>query len=74
MKLLLLTSLSLVLASPLTAEPRPGVALQLPKELEATALAALATCGGGTGYCSGGTCMCSGFCEGICSWYPCGSC
>ncbi|KAK3388297.1 hypothetical protein B0T20DRAFT_103586 [Sordaria brevicollis] len=46
-----------------------------PNSMDPKALAALKTCGGGTGYCSDGKCWCSNYCEvGFCPWSPCGKC
>jgi hypothetical protein len=63
-------------SSPGTALPSSAAAraLRLPKELQGVDPAALATCGGGTGFCSAGHCLCSGICEGVCEWYECGAC
>ena len=70
--LLLAAASSLGAAIPVAS---PSPALRLPTELQGVDPAALATCGGGTGFCSSrGRCLCSGLCEGICDWYDCGAC
>lgn len=56
------------------AAPAPAAVFD-PQSMDPKALAALKTCGGGTGYCSSGQCYCSNYCEvGYCPWSPCGKC
>ncbi|CCC13397.1 unnamed protein product [Sordaria macrospora k-hell] len=62
-----------ILAAPASA-PAPAAVFD-PHTMDPKALAALKTCGGGTGYCSSGQCYCSNYCEtGYCPWTPCGKC
>ncbi|EGO60082.1 hypothetical protein NEUTE1DRAFT_97301 [Neurospora tetrasperma FGSC 2508] len=60
-----------LLATAILAAP---AAIFDPQSMDPKALAAVKTCGGGTGYCSSGHCYCSNYCEvGYCPWSPCGN-